>query len=52
MPAFSFADFEVIHCYKRDQRKNEKDILYVMLAHWEICDETVQNVWNDIENVN
>ena len=38
--------------YKRDWRKYDKNVLNVVLAQerWEICDDTVQNCWNDIEN--
>ena len=39
--------------YKRDWRKYQKNDLNQILAQesWEVCEDNVQNCWNDFENI-
>ena len=39
--------------YKRDWRKYQNNDLNLLLAqeNWKICEDTVQNCWNDFENI-
>ena len=44
---------EIEFVYKRDWRLYKKENLIKMLSqvNWIICDDNVQNCWNDIENI-